>query len=127
MTEYTKEDNQEALRPIESLISKSEKALKKLKPGTWQHTMLRDNIRALHLAAALMEQGEDSGQQPNRDDLKHAMTALSSMIGKAENAKAKFAPGTSHHSLQRNRLKALRIAHARVKAELNKTARADST
>jgi hypothetical protein len=43
-----------ALGPITSLISKSAKAQRKLTPGTWQHTMLRDNLRALRLAVALM-------------------------------------------------------------------------
>ncbi len=129
--EYTPEDLPEALRPIVSLISKSEKAQQKLKPGSWQHTMLRDNLKALRLAVALMiretedaregMQGvpvQDLNQLP-RDDLQDALRALASMIGKAEKAQAGFAPGTAQHSLQRNRLRALRIAERLVRMEMD--------
>ena len=51
---FTKEDLEKALAPIASLISKSEKAWKKLTPGTWQHTMLRDNLKALYIASPLL-------------------------------------------------------------------------
>ncbi len=46
-------DLQEALRPITSLLNKSEKAQQKLSPATWQHAMLEKNIKALHIAVAL--------------------------------------------------------------------------
>jgi hypothetical protein len=55
-----------------------------------------------------------------RDDLQEALRALASMISKTEKAQAKFSPGTSQHTLQRNRLKALRIAGALIKVELDK-------
>jgi len=52
MDNYTTGELQEARRPIASLISKSKKAQQKLAPGTWQHTMLRDNLKALQIASA---------------------------------------------------------------------------
>jgi ERCC4-type nuclease len=51
---YTKEDLKKALAPIASLISKSEKARNKLAQGTWQHTMLGSNLKALHIASPLL-------------------------------------------------------------------------
>ena len=51
---YTEEDLKSALAPIASLISKSEKAREKLKQGTWQHTMLSCNLKALHIALPLL-------------------------------------------------------------------------
>lgn len=51
---YTKEDLEKALAPIASLISKSEKAQKKLAQGTWQHTMLGNNLKALYIASPLL-------------------------------------------------------------------------
>ena len=80
--------------------------------------MLRDNLKALHIAHALMTQAAGDAKRFELDDLREALRALASMIGKTRNAGARFAPGTSHHSLQRNRLKALRRAEARVKLEL---------
>ena len=118
---HTPGDLHDALAPIASLISKSEKSQQKLAPGTWQHAMLRDNLKALRIASALMgEEADDSGG-PTRDDLHEALGALASMIGRTEKAGAKFSPGTSQHSLQRNRLKALRIAQSLVQAELERS------
>ncbi|HQJ38068.1 MAG TPA: hypothetical protein PK223_09530 [Bacillota bacterium] len=54
MNHYTKEDLEKALAPISSLISKSEKAQKKLEKGTWQHTMLGNNLKALYIALPLL-------------------------------------------------------------------------
>ncbi|HWP97331.1 MAG TPA: phosphoenolpyruvate synthase [Syntrophomonadaceae bacterium] len=107
--DYTTDELQEALRPIASLISKSEKAQQKLAPGTWQHKMLRDNLKALHHASALMNKKTNDTDNFTQHDLQEALRAFASMISKTENAQAKFSPGTSQHTLQRNRLKALRI------------------
>jgi hypothetical protein len=117
---YTTDDLTEALRPIASLISKSEKAQQKLAPGTWQHTMLGDNLRALHIASALMNKDTHDTNSFRQDDLQEALQAFASMTSKAEKAQAKFTPGTSQHTLQRNRLKALRAAEVLIKVELNK-------
>ena len=108
----------EALRPIASLISKSEKARRKLAPGTWQHAMLRDNLKALRLAAALM--GEAAGHTSGvaRDEMRMALRAFAVMIRKAEKARAGCPPGTSQRTLQQNRLKALRMAGRAIRAEL---------
>jgi hypothetical protein len=51
---YVKDDLERALAPIASLISKSEKAQQKLVPGTWQHTMLGNNLKALYIASPLL-------------------------------------------------------------------------
>jgi hypothetical protein len=117
---YTTDDLMEALRPIASLISKSEKAQQKLALGTWQHTMLRNNLKALRIASDLMGKKIDNTNSFPRDDLQEALSAFASMISKTEKAQAKFAPGTSQHTLQRNRLKALRTAEALIKVELDK-------
>ena len=104
------DDTTEVLRPLVSLISKSEKALQKLTPGTWQHSMLRDNLKALHIASILMSNRTDPSDRWTRDDLQESLQALASMIGKTVKAKARFSPGTSQHTLLRNRLKSLRLA-----------------
>lgn len=119
MHERAAEDLREARRPIASLLSKSEKAQRNLQPGTWQHTMLQDNIEALRIVSALMD-GEPLPDDTGADALQRALDALSSMIVRTETALAKFAPGTSQHSLQRNRLAALRVAEALVGAEIDR-------
>ena len=54
-TNYTTEELLEALRPITSLINKSEKAIRKLKPQTWQHSLLRNRLHALRVAVELLQ------------------------------------------------------------------------
>jgi len=113
---YTTDDMKEALRPIASLISKSAKAQQKLSPGTWQHIMLRDNLKALRIASTLMNKETDDTASFTREDLQEALHAFASMISKTHKAKAKFTSGTSQHTLQANRLKALQTAEALIKA-----------
>jgi hypothetical protein len=43
----SKEDLRAALAPLESLISKSEKALTRLKPNSWQAQRLQNNLDVL--------------------------------------------------------------------------------
>lgn len=118
--EYTTDELQEAMRPIGSLLGKSEKALRKLTPGSWQHSMLRDNINALRIAAALLNREDVAAAGFERDDLDEAVRAFASMTGRTEKALAKSSPATSQHTLLRNRLRALCIAHALAQAELDK-------
>ena len=106
--------------PIVSLINKSEKAQKKLPPGTWQHTMLQNNIDALKIASALIAKNTGATNKLARRDLKEALDALTAMIDKEEKARSKFSRGTPQHTLQENRLKALRIAEAFTKVEMHK-------
>lgn len=53
---YTRQQLEKAAAPLASLAGKSEKAREKLKPGTWQHTMLENNLKALDIAALLLAQ-----------------------------------------------------------------------
>lgn len=110
------EEWQEVLRPIASLISKSEKVQQKLAPGTWQHRMLQDNLKALRFASALLTGPtiKTGGFAP--DDIPEALRALAAMISKTKKIQIKFSPGTSQHTLLQNRLQALRVAVTWVKA-----------
>jgi hypothetical protein len=55
MNEFTKEELEEALRAITSMISKCEKVQPKLKQGTSQHTLLIRRIKALYIASSLIK------------------------------------------------------------------------
>jgi hypothetical protein len=114
---FTADDLQAALRPIASLISKSEKAQQRLTPGTWQHTMLRENLEALHIAAGLMNKEAGETHDFTKENLQNALRAFNSMIERTNETQTKFLVGTSQHTLQQNRLRALRIAEALIKAE----------
>lgn len=55
MGSYTKEELEEALRAITSIISKCEKVQPKLKEGTSQYTLLVRRIKALNIASTLIK------------------------------------------------------------------------
>ena len=62
---YTKEDLVKARAPIASLISKSEKAQKKLDQDTWQHKMLNNMLKALYMASHLLSIASDEQEAEN--------------------------------------------------------------
>lgn len=106
----------ETLRALASLISKCEKAQQRLAPEKWQHTKLEKNVKSLRVGYALIK--ADSDAQFTRDELDEALRALASLAATTEKVQAKFALGTSQHSLLRNRLAALKQAKAAISAEL---------
>lgn len=55
MDNFTKEELEEALRAIDSTISKCEKVQPKLKQGTSQHTLIVRRIKAFNIASALIK------------------------------------------------------------------------
>jgi len=108
--------------PIASLIRKSAKARRKLAPGAWAHRMLGDNLRALRIAAAWMETPPGRAAGVPRADLVQALRTLAALIARTAKTRDRFRPGTSPHTLQRNRLRALRAAQAGVRKALGKPA-----
>lgn len=113
------DEGKEAHRPIASLIRKSEKARRKLAPGTWQHSMLGDNLKALNMASAMMGGEANATDGLTQDDFHEAIRAFAVMMDRTGKALEKFPAGSSQHSLLRNRLAALRMAEALVKAALD--------
>jgi len=115
---YTTDKLQEALRPIASLMSKSEKARQKLAPETWQHTMLRNNLEALNMASALMNKQTNDAVSFTQDELQKSLHAFTSMIKKTGKSRDLISPNTSSYTLLQNRLTALRIAKALITTAL---------
>lgn len=59
MKSYTKDELSEALRAIDSTISKCKKVLPKLNEGTSQHTLLVRRIKALEISSELIKRELD--------------------------------------------------------------------
>lgn len=119
MPDCNKEQAQ-ILRPLLSLISKSEKARLKLAPGTWQHRMLDQNLKALHMAVQLMNQEAENAPPVRQAELLEALDAFEGMISRSEKAHASFAPGTSQHTLLENRIQALCAASQKIREQIQK-------
>ena len=54
MDKYTKEELEEAIRPVSSIISKCEKAQLKAVEGTSNHTRLKKMIKAMYISKSLI-------------------------------------------------------------------------
>ena len=58
--EFTKEELQEAVRAINSLLSKCEKAQEKLILGKSQHSLMINRIKALRISSSLINKALES-------------------------------------------------------------------
>ncbi len=122
--DYTKEELQEAIRAITSMINKSEKAQLKLKAGTWQHTMTVQALKADYIAIALLNRELEANSAIGKstyteEELDHALKAVTAIIGRVEKIQPKFEENTPQHTLAVRRIKALSISLALIKRELN--------
>ena len=65
---YTPEELAEARRSIASTLSKCEKALEKLRPGSSAHTLTVRRIRAFQIALALIDREMERGAGPDEEE-----------------------------------------------------------
>jgi hypothetical protein len=117
MNDFTKEDMDEALRAITSMISKTEKAEEKFAQGTSQHTLQKNRLKALNIASSLISKElaeSDIMEDYTKGDLKKALAPIASLISKSEKAQKKLVQGTWQHTMLSNNIKALYIAFAIV-------------
>lgn len=116
MGKYTIEELEEALRVVSSTISKCEKAQQKFTEGTSQHTLLKNRIKAMYISKSFIG-NENNMNKYTKEELAEALKVVSSTINKCEKMQLKFAEGTSHHTLLKNRLKAMYISQSLITYE----------
>ncbi|MBP7276445.1 MAG: hypothetical protein KBA51_09610 [Kiritimatiellae bacterium] len=66
MGKYSREDLEEGLKAVDSLVAKSQKALETLRPGTAQHTTLTRRLKAFGMARDAIDnrlQGENASEK----------------------------------------------------------------
>lgn len=112
MDDFTEKDMQDALKTIASMIERSEKAQGKFAPGTSQHTLQKNRIKALCIVASLIknELAEPVPERYTKKDMEDALAPLASLISKSEKAQKKLAGGTWQRAMLQNNLRALYIA-----------------
>lgn len=111
------EQVQAALAPLQSLLDKSAKAQQKLRPGSGHHTRLGQHLAALRYALARLQPDSPQPQPLAGKERASALEALKAMNAITVANLAKFSPGSAQHSLLRNRLQALQLAEAVLRAE----------
>lgn len=113
MEVFLREEVDEALKAIDSMIERSENAQAKFKKGTSQHTLQQNRIRALYIASALIsrEAGRnDAMAKYSEEELEKAVAPIESLISKSAKAQQKLAQDSWQYAMLENNLKALRMA-----------------
>lgn len=132
MNHFEPEELTEAVRSITSTLSKSEKALEKLKEGTAQHTMTVRAIKAYYAAIELIGRetetegsegnAKSAGDYPQRkytkEELEEALQAIASANSRCESVLPKLKPGSPQYTLTVRRIKAFSIATELIRGEL---------
>lgn len=62
MEKYTRQELTEALRAIDSVIHKCEKAQEKFPEGNAHHSLLRNRLKAMYISKALIEEALKSAE-----------------------------------------------------------------
>lgn len=62
MEKYTEEELTQALRAVASVIHKCEKVQEKFPGGTSHHTLLKNRLKAMYIAKALIEEALSSAK-----------------------------------------------------------------
>jgi hypothetical protein len=122
MDKFSREDLEEALPVIASMISRSEAVKYKFKEGTPQASLTRNRLKALNISSALITKELNSDfliDDFSEDDLEKALLPITSTIRKCEKALKKLKEGTPQASLTRNMLLALNLSLALITKELN--------
>ncbi len=104
---YERAKGLEALRSIAKMIERSEKAQEKFAPGTSQHTLGKNRIKALYIASALIG---DVTKDFTEDELEKAVAPIASLINKSEKAQSKLKQSTWQYKMLEENLNALHIA-----------------
>lgn len=115
MADFTPEELGEAHRAILSLRNKSEKASGKLKEGSWQKTLLDSYVKAADTALKLID--GDMAMPFECEALNEANKSLEDALHRAEEVIGRFVAGSSQHTLQTNRIVALKIALTMIEKE----------
>lgn len=110
---------EEALQVVASTIGKCEISQHKFMEGTSSHTLLKNRIKALHIAKSLISV-ENVADKYTKAELTEALKPITSIIHKCEKAQMKFEEGTSNHSRFKKMIKAMNISKSLITDEINK-------
>lgn len=116
----------EAIRALESIIRKNEKAKLKLKEESWQHRRTERTLAAARIAVRLLREELDDEREGAAsvvaskaaypaDELRDAWEQLTSLSEQVAGMLPKFAAGSSQHTLAIRRIAALELAAKRIR------------
>ncbi|NMC57690.1 MAG: hypothetical protein GYA50_10765 [Eubacteriaceae bacterium] len=119
MSKFTKEELDDALNILNSVIGRCEKAQQKFQQGASQHTLLKNRIKALYISKSLIL-NEDIENKYTEVELSKALPPVCSVISKCEKAQKKFKKDSYNYKHYEKMIKAMEISKSLIEAELNK-------
>jgi hypothetical protein len=119
MVENTREELEEVLQIVSSVISNCEKVQSKFVEGTSQHTLLKNRIKAMYISKSLMID-ENVEDKYTKDELIEALRPVSSIIMKCEKAQQKHKERTSYHTRFKKMIKAMDISKLLINNEISR-------
>lgn len=118
MNAYIKEELEDALQIVSSVIRRCEKAQTKFVEGTSQHSLLQNRIKALYISKTLLT-NENEMDKYTKAELTEAIRPISSIISKCEKAQNKLTVGSFHYNRFKNMIKAMIISKEFITEEIN--------
>ena len=118
MNLYTKEELEEALQTVTTIIMHSEKIIPKFAEKTSQHTLLKNRIKALLISRSLLLGGEAVNIY-EKEELVEALKPIASVISKCEKARLKFVEGTIQYVRIQKIITAMSISKALIEDEIS--------
>lgn len=119
MHDDTKEERNDALQVVVSNLRRCENIQPKFAEGTSQHSLLRNRIKALTIAKALLL-NEPVMDSYTKEELLEALPPISSIISKCEKAQYKFAEGTPYYKRFQKMIEAMRLCEMLLTKEIEK-------
>lgn len=128
MSRYTKEELEDALGAVTSMIGRCEKMEGKFAEGTSQHSLLKNRIKALQISEILIvgkleHLSEPAGQnikaRYTREDLTKALPPVTSIIHKCAKAQEKYPKGTATYNRFAKMIRPMQVAEALIEAALS--------
>lgn len=115
----TQQERDAAIKTVSSLIPRCERMMPKFAPGTSQHTLLRDRIRALQIAGELLSGGTADRSE---EALAAALEPLASIARKCEKARSKHQPGSGQYARYGGMIHAMGASRSVIENELHRRA-----
>lgn len=110
-------DRQAALALVVATLGRCRSIWPKFAPGSSQHSLLKNRIRALEIAAGLLS---DEGADASDEELCAALLPLDSIYRKCDKARSKYAPDTAAYRRYDSILHAMKLSCALINDELQR-------
>jgi len=112
MTQYDSNSLELARKAIEDMLDRSVKAQAKFRPGTSQHSLQVNRIKALNISLALLstETAKTIHSRFSTQELYSAIAPLMSLIRKSEKARTHLQPDSWQHTMLTSNLMGLNLA-----------------